>query len=132
MPAHEQQFLDKQGTRLLWSKIKALTNKNVSCESRTAQEWNQDIYYQSQANVLYIYKNYKQVDGKMVSAIKIGDGTSYLIDLPFIGDDLAKRLQEHITNSIVHITEQERNFWNIKVTAYKDTVDQENLILSKN
>jgi len=33
---------------------------------------------------------------------------------------------------MAHITNQERDFWNNKVTAYEDTVDNENLILSKN
>lgn len=132
MPKHEQQFLDRQGTQILWNKVKTLTSKNISYESRTAEEWNQDIYYQSQANVLYIYRDYKQVDGIKVSAMKIGDGTSYLIDLPFIGEGISQRLENHIADTISHITDQERDFWNNKVTALEDSVDNENLILSKN
>lgn len=132
MPKHEQQFLDRQGTQILWNKVKTLTSKNISYESRTAEEWNQDIYYQSQANVLYIYRDYKQVDGIKVSAMKIGDGTSYLIDLPFIGESISQRLENHIADTISHITDQERDFWNNKVTAFSDSVDNENLILSKN
>lgn len=132
MPAHEQEFLDRQGTQILWNKVKNLVNKKLSYKSRTAAEWNQDRDYQSEINVIYIYREYKQINGVKVSAIKIGDGTSYLIDLPFVGEEFSQRLENHIADTVAHITNQERDFWNNKVTVYEDTVDNENLILSKN
>lgn len=124
-------FLDKQGVVFLWPKVKELVNTKISYESRTLQQWNADRNYKSQRNVLYIYRDFKQVDGKSLFNLKMGDGTSYLIDLPFLLDDVSSQLNDHINDSIRHITQQERDFWNNKVTAYPDVLDQENLILSK-
>ena len=59
---------------------------------------------------------------------KIGDGTSYLIDMPF-NDDVMSR---HVADSVIHISSTERTFWNNKVTCYLDVNNLENLVFSKN
>lgn len=70
-----------------------------------------------------------------VPGFKIGDGAAYNIDLPFVGDDIAapimELLREHIENSVVHVTDDERNRWNRKITT-SDEVHGENLVLSRN
>lgn len=66
-----------------------------------------------------------------VPGVKIGDGTSYLIDMPFVADDIGAQLLEHIQNTVVHITPQDRVFWDNKISSYVDSGDAENLILSK-
>ena len=129
MPSYE--FLDKQGTLILWNKIKSLIGKKIAYESRTAAEWNNDTYYQSEENVLYIYRDYKQINGKKIAAMKIGDGTSYLIDLPFIDQELSQQINNHMMDPVSHITNQEREFWNNKITV-SDVVNQETLVLSRN
>ena len=50
-----------------------------------------------------------------VPGIKIGDGTAYVVDLPFIDDAQAIYLAEHINDRTLHITQQEREFWNNKL-----------------
>lgn len=67
----------------------------------------------------------------LVPGIKIGDGTSYLIDMPFVGDEIIYALTQHTSNNVRHITAEERTFWNNKVSSYLDAHDSENLILSK-
>lgn len=77
-----------------------------------------------------------------VPGIKIGDGTTYNIDLPFVGDDVAAQLTalislqqtalaDHVNNQIVHITAAERAKWNNKITT-SDTVSGDTLVLTRN
>ena len=47
--------------------------------------------------------------------IKIGDGLAYVQDLPFIDKDLRDKLMEHINNYDIHVTLQDKAFWNNKV-----------------
>ena len=51
------------------------------------------------------------------SKIKVGDGNAYLVDLPFIGDDISAELWDHIQNTDIHITPEERQFWNNKLNC---------------
>ena len=60
----------------------------------------------------------------LYSALKdkaVVNGNVYITDLPFITD--------WITSGLV--TDEERTFWNNKVTAYIDHTNDESLILSK-
>lgn len=99
--------------------------------SNTTAEWNSTPNMLSEKNYIYIYTDYQQKnDGsgstKYIPGAKIGDGTSYLIDLPFV-DEL---MMEHINNNIIHITSEERKFWNEKVRCYIDTGDNTNLVFT--
>ena len=84
--------------------------------AKTTEEWRQTPRLISEKNALYIYSD-RDVETDPVSGqdinvpgIKVGDGTTYLIDLPFV-DDI---IREHIRNTDIHITPQERDFWNNK------------------
>lgn len=95
----------------------------------TKAEW--DAAYQTiaQENTIYIYTDYLNYDGKEVAGIKVGDGTSFLIDMPF----LDQVYSDHIHDTTVHITQQERDFWNNKVRCYietEDNVELEELIFT--
>jgi len=77
--------------------------------------WNKQSKLIAQEGYLYVYRD-KDIDreGRVVAGIKAGDGTSYLIDMPFI-DSLH---DEHLRDTVRHITDIERNFWNNKVRCY--------------
>ncbi len=80
----------------------------------TVEHWSEctDI---SEKNTVYVYTDYeKDGSGRDIAAIKIGDGTSYIVDLPFTNTIM----QEHIHNTDVHITAEEREFWNNKNRSY--------------
>lgn len=51
--------------------------------------------------------------------IKIGDGSVCLVDLPFIGeaavDEVKELLRKHIEDRNIHVTQEEKNFWNAKL-----------------
>lgn len=101
----------------------------------TKAEWNAQKTLVSEAGALYIYSDYSTivVDGeiKNVPALKIGDGTSYLIDMPTTNGNIADMLLEHIQNAVVHVTADDKTFWNNKSSAYIDpNADQETLTLS--
>jgi hypothetical protein len=84
--------------------------------------WNSKPKTLSKEGYIYIYSDYR--DGK--PAIKIGDGKAYLIDLPFTDDEIV----EHINNTVIHITQEERNFWNDKVRCYIDPNNENRLIFT--
>lgn len=89
--------------------------------------WNAERTLIGEQNAIYIYSDYQVVDGKNVAGIKVGDGVTYLIDSPFI-DVL---YYEHINDRTMHITDEEREFWNNKVTAFYSLQEEETLILTK-
>lgn len=90
----------------------------------TTDEWNAQTGLQSEAGAIYVYTDHAIVDGEEVPGLKLGDGTSYLIDLPFIDAVLWK----HINDTNVHITSEEREFWNNKESS---RIEGETLILTK-
>ena len=64
---------------------------------------------------------------RFIPAIKVGDGVSYLIDMPFIDDKYAK----HIADTIIHVSTDDREYWGDKVTCDIDQVKQNTLIFTK-
>lgn len=96
--------------------------------SNTVQGWNSQPTLISELNTVYVYTNYKSTTDRhghtvYIPGVKIGDGNAYLIDLPFT-DTL---MEEHIADTDIHVTPQEKIFWNNKVRVYESTVQQENL-----
>ena len=101
----------------------------------TTSNWNAQGSLIAERSAIYIYSDYQYIDDGNdripVAGMKIGDGSSFLIDMPFITDTASAIIVEHISNSNVHITSQERDFWNNKVSSFIPSNDTENLVLSK-
>ena len=57
-----------------------------------------------------------------IPAVKIGDGLAFVVDLPFLSDETRDILAEHIYNRTVHITQEERDAWNEKVSCDTETL----------
>ncbi len=131
-------YLDPEGVSFLWSKIKNISQNNLVYYSKTKEEWNSNIHQLSEKNVLYIYTNYKMIeqDGEefLLPGLKVGDGTSYLIDLPFLnsGDNstINQQILDHMNNRVIHITAEQRSFWNNKLN-YQPQLINETLVLNK-
>ena len=80
----------------------------------TTAEWNAMAGMIAQQGVLYVYTDHRtSSDGHYEAGFKVGDGTTYLIDLPFTDTTF----EQHINNTQIHITQAEREFWNSKVRA---------------
>lgn len=90
----------------------------------TTSYWNQQTSYIPPAGTLIIYSDYSILDNKDVPNFKVGDGLAYVVDLPFIEDDLRAQLTEHINNSSIHVTAQEKQNWNNKVFVNVEQISQ--------
>ena len=92
----------------------------------TKEYWDAQPTLVSEDQAIYVYTNYQSASGKDVAGMKIGDGSSYLIDVPFMDEVL----MSHIQDTTIHITQQEREFWNNKVRSYVSDVSEEELIFT--
>ena len=95
----------------------------------TTAEWNSQPTLIGEQGHIYVYTDYQIIDGNPVPGVKIGDGIAYLIDNPFVSGDTTA-LYEHINDTIVHITNAEREFWNNKVRCYMSDIDSERIIFT--
>ena len=99
-----------------------------SVKVATTAEWNAQPQLIGVQGTVYVYSDHEHTpDGQPVPGFKVGDGTTYLIDAPF-NDDLSMR---HINDTDIHVTPEEKAFWNNKVTVYINAEDLENLVFSK-
>ena len=92
----------------------------------TCENWDAQSLLITIKDAIYVYTDYKlDEEGRVVPGIKIGDGLGYLIDAPF----LSAPYDEHIADLDIHVTEQNKTFWNNKVRCY---MDGDNLIFTTN
>lgn len=91
--------------------------------------WNSQPQLVSERGYVYIYSDYKQnAQEQNIAGMKVGDGSAYLIDMPFV-DEL---LYNHVGDIYIHITQNERVFWNNKVRVYIDPQNEHKLIFTTN
>lgn len=100
----------------------------------TTEAWNSSPLFVAQEGHFYIYGDYSSREAgdgsvQLIPALKIGDGTSYLIDLPFVVIGDAQDIIDHINNWAVHVSENDRTNWDGKVQVDVDT-ENENLLIS--
>lgn len=95
----------------------------------TVEQWNAS-HEISKKQALYVYTDAIKEQEHTIPKFKIGDGLAYVVDLPFVGDDVSAILVEHISNSVSHITSQERLAWNSKCKIDESDLVNENLILT--
>lgn len=124
-----------------WNVVGDLIGSNIVLG--TTSEWAARNTYVAPAGTIVIYTDHgtitETVNGsqvtKTVPGIKIGDGSTPIIDKPFVGDDviaaIRAEMQAHINNTIVHITAAERLSWNNKINC-EDTVSNNTLVLTRN
>lgn len=87
----------------------------------TSAYWNAQPQFIGTRDHIYVYTD--------LDKIKIADGLAYLIDQPFVNSQEATALQNHILNNVRHITNEERDIWNHKVSVRIDPNNPERLIL---
>lgn len=96
--------------------------KNARFQQRrnTSEFWRLNPTFVPLDGEVIIYTDYRIVNGRNVPAIKIGDGKTAIVSLPFVagngGDEEAMNaLTDHINDSGVHVTSAEKYFWNNKL-----------------
>lgn len=97
----------------------------------TTEGWNSQPSFVGKAGCIYIYSDYKKTEDALgntvfIPGFKVGDGNAYLIDIPFTD----KLMYEHMADGTIHVTPEEKIFWNNKVRAYY--ADDEMLVLTTN
>ena len=96
----------------------------------TTANWNLQSSLVSERGSVYVYSDHQQIDDgngniTYIPGIKVGDGSAYVVDLPFDTDLIVSQLNNHVSNTTIHITSSERTFWNGKVSATIDANDSE-------
>lgn len=118
-------YLDKHGLETFWSCIQ----RSAPVQSKRAEDWDADPTFIGECGTIYVYMGARtDPQGRPLAGLKVGDGTTYLIDLPFLDEEL----YSHIENGDVHITPQERLKWNNKVRCYMSDSVEEELIFTTN
>lgn len=88
------------------------------------EHWNNQREFIPEEGQIVIYMDHGTVDDgnggtKNVPGIKVGDGKAYLIDMPFVGDDVAESilisLNNHLQNADIHVSAADRLRWDRKV-----------------
>lgn len=87
--------------------------------SATTEEWNSKPNYISVKDIIYVYTDHNVISGEPIPGIKVGDGVTYLIDLPFVTGGC-------------EVTQEQIDFWNNKVAIMIDPNDPENVIFYTN
>ena len=119
----------------------ATINTRIQNKRDTTLHWNQARGFIPLAGEVIVYTDYKtiqkEIDGEVrqikVAGLKIGDGTTYVQDLPFVNEDLRDKTIEHIDNSDIHVILADKLFWNNKlnINDAAEVVDGA-LILNRN
>ena len=115
--------------------IQITVDKNVySCkfENETTEYWNEHSDYVPSKNEIVVFSDYiTTLIGQNIPGIKIGDGSTNVIDLPFAnsstGGEFIRALEEHEANDVVHTTQAEKDIWNGKA----DSQDIEDIVISQ-
>ena len=106
--------------------MSATVNTRIQLKRDITANWNQARGFIPLDGEVIIYEDYKVIEQNVngqeqlvpVPGIKIGDGRTYVQDLPFIDGDLHQNLMEHINNSDIHVTIQEKLFFQLPEYYY--------------
>lgn len=108
-----------------------LTSQSLYIVSEnTVAGWASNPTYIPKAGELVLYTDYAHDDqGNPIPALKVGDGNAYVADIPFVDEDVRVTLLAHINDTVSHVTDAERAFWNNKLNY---EVDGEELFFNRN
>lgn len=111
--------------------LKSDLDSKANIRIGTVEYWNSIPKDVANKGEIIVYSNAVKQGNYLIPKIKIGDGLAFTIDLPYVNQDLQLILDSHIADTEIHITQQEREFWNNKITAGVKPIDKECLILTK-
>lgn len=116
-------------------------NTRIKLKRDTTAGWDAARGFVPLQGEIIIYLDGRQIEknGQLINlpTVKIGDGFAYVQDLPFIDDDTRDSLLAHIGDALMHVSSENRQFWDHKVDIddTAETVDgrleDETLIFSR-
>lgn len=98
----------------IWQQIEGY-RQEVRADLSANWDSNPDLI--AEQGIVYVYADKFTGESGYIPGIKIGDGTSYLIDMPFVADDIREQLMNHINNMQLHVSYSDRQSWNNKVSV---------------
>ena len=94
----------------------------------TTENWDSYTGYIPSQGDIIVYTDRDKIDvgGEeiQVPGVKIGTGVNYLSDIPFIDAATIQALSDHIIDQTVHVSQNERNFWNNKLNVSAEVIDE--------
>lgn len=130
--------------------MSATINTRIQLKRDTTENWNNAVGFIPLAGEVIVYTDYEtktyqtEEYGETVTKtvqipnIKIGTGNAYVQDLAFVDEKTRDILMAHIQDHDIHVTLQEKVFWNNKINV-DDAAEQvsgeladETLILNRN
>lgn len=130
--------------------MSATVNTRIQLKRDTTENWNNAVGFIPLAGEVIVYTDYEtktyqtEEYGETVTKtvqipnIKIGTGNAYVQDLAFVDEKTRDILMAHIQDYDIHVTLQEKVFWNNKINV-DDAAEQvsgeladETLILNRN
>ena len=130
--------------------MSATVNTRIQLKRDTTENWNnargfipmagEVIVYTDYETKTYTVEEYGEIVTKTVQIpnIKIGTGNAYVQDLGFVDEKLRDMLMAHIQDHDMHVTLQEKVFWNNKINVddaeeqVSGELEDETLILNRN
>lgn len=130
--------------------MSATVNTRIQLKRDTTEHWNnargfipmagEVIVYTDYETKTYTVEEYGETVTKTVQIpnIKIGTGNAYVQDLAFVDEKTRDILMAHIQDHDIHVTLQEKVFWNNKINVddaeeqITGELDEETLILNRN
>lgn len=95
-----------------------MKDNGAKIQVKTSDEWVEQEDQTSYLNLIYVYQD---TDGDTITQkLKVGDGVTKLKDLPFVANSAATT-----------VTQQEKDFWNNKVSVSLDS-ENESMIFTTN
>ncbi len=128
----------------------ATINTRIQLKRDTTENWNNARGFIPIAGEVIVYTDYEtktyEVEeyGEKVTKtveipnIKIGTGNAYVQDLAFVDEKTRDILMAHIQDHDIHVTLQEKVFWNNKINVddaaeqVSGELENETLILNRN
>lgn len=112
-------------------------NGRIRVARDTTDNWNAHPDIIPMKGEIIVYTDYAHTTDDFgnnvdIPNVKIGDGSAYLVDLPFLGADARYEtlclINAHAQNDDIHVSLAEKAFWNNKLNGY---VDNGNLVLNR-
>lgn len=82
----------------------------------TQEYWDGQPELVAQDNAIYVYTDGLSKDFKNIARFKVGDGQTLLLDIPFTD----AVYYDHVSDPLVHVSNEDREFWNNKVSCYRE------------
>ena len=130
--------------------MSATVNARIKLKHDTTENWNNAVGFIPKAGEVIVYDDYEvkhytveeygeQVEKTaLIPNIKVGTGNAYVQDLAFVDEKTRAILMDHINDHNIHVTLQEKLFWNNKINiddsedVVHDELLDEMLILNRN